>query len=146
MNITPPNPYLIRAFYEWLSDNNLTPHIIVSVDNNVSVPRKYVKNDEIILNISLSAVRKFRIGNDALECDTKFDNKVEHLYIPIGSISAIYALENNLGMNFSLTEYKNYHSSIVKTKPEKLINNTSKPDSKKKTLRKRNSNLSLVKK
>lgn len=114
LEVTAPNPYLIRAFYEWLSDNSLTPYVVVAAfEKGVVVPKDYVQNGEIILNISAQSVRKLRIGNDALECIAQFDNVTTPLYVPIGAITAIYAPENNLGMSFSLEEYRNYRPLVV---------------------------------
>ncbi|OGT07348.1 MAG: hypothetical protein A2X78_03920 [Gammaproteobacteria bacterium GWE2_37_16] len=156
LDVTAPNPYLIRAFYEWLSDNSLTPYVIVNVSlKGVVVPKDYVNKGEIILNISAQSVRKLRIGNDALECIAQFDNVTTPLYVPIGAITAIYAPENNLGMNFSLEEYANYRSvitpaksktklAVVAKKKEKDENDIVSAASKKKVIRKPKTHLTLI--
>ena len=100
--MTSNKPYLIRAFYEWISDNDMTPFILVDAESvGVIVPRKYVVDGRIILNISLSASHDLRIGNDAVECKTCFKGISSYIYIPIEAVNAIYAQENNQGLIFS---------------------------------------------
>lgn len=99
--MTSNKPYLIRALYEWIMDNNMTPYITINTTMpNVAVPQKYIKNGKIILNISQQAVRDLRIGNDALECSARFGGDISHIYTPIGAITAIFAQETGRGMIF----------------------------------------------
>lgn len=98
--MTSSRPYLIRALYEWIADNAFTPHILVNAEfPGVSIPKEYVKNGEIILNISQSAVKNLRVGNDAVEFQARFST-IRHIYVPIGAVEAIYARENGQGMVF----------------------------------------------
>jgi len=96
-----PNPYLIRAIYEWLSDSNSTPYIAINTHGiDIGVPAEYIKNNELTLNIGPRATRHLIIKNDALECDVSFSSQQYHLTIPIPTILAIYGKENNLGLAF----------------------------------------------
>ncbi|QTS84170.1 ClpXP protease specificity-enhancing factor [Coxiella endosymbiont of Amblyomma nuttalli] len=98
----PSRPYILRALYEWLIDNQLTPHIMVDVTiPDVEVPKRFIENDMIILNIEPKAVGNLRMGNDAIEFDARFSGVVHHVFIPIFSVKAIYAIENNYGMIFN---------------------------------------------
>jgi stringent starvation protein B len=96
-------PYLIRALHEWCRDNGFTPYIHVLVDNRVCVPQQYVKDDSIILNISMSATQKLSIGNDLLSFTTRFHGQIFDISIPIDNVAGIYAKETNQGMQFAVT-------------------------------------------
>lgn len=94
-------PYLIRAMYDWIVDNNLTPHIVVNANfENAQVPQKYVVEGKIVLNISVTATQKLLMNNSAVEFDARFDNIIWHIYAPTEAILAIYARENGRGMVF----------------------------------------------
>jgi stringent starvation protein B len=109
--MTPRRPYFIRAIYEWISDNHLTPYIAVDAElPNVSVPTDYVKDGRIVFDISFTATNKLRTGNDAIEFEARFSGKIEHIYIPINAVMAIYAKENSLGMVFTPEDIENYKS------------------------------------
>lgn len=95
-------PYLIRALYEWCADNGLTPFIAVAVDTSVNVPTEYVRDGEIVLNISMDATSGLLIGNDAIEFKGRFGGVARDLYVPIRRVLAIYARENGQGMAFPL--------------------------------------------
>ena len=97
---TSTRPYLIRALHEWCTANGLTPHVAVRVDNSVQVPREYVKEGEIVLNLSLEATSALRLGNDFIEFTARFGGKPREIMIPIGRVTAIYARENGQGMAF----------------------------------------------
>lgn len=99
--MTSSRPYLIRALYEWISDNGLTPYILVDAEYaDVVVPTQYVEKGKIVLNISLSAVDNLTLGNSAVELDARFSGKSVQVYAPINSVLAIYARENGKGMVF----------------------------------------------
>lgn len=93
-------PYLIRALYEWCTDNGFTPFIAVSVDDTVRVPLEYVKDGEIVLNVSFDATSALRLGNDCIEFKGRFGGVARDIYIPVGRVVAIYARENGQGMAF----------------------------------------------
>ncbi len=93
-------PYLIRALYEWCTDNGFTPYVAVLVDETVQVPREYVKNGEIVLNISFDATSSLKLGNDFIEFKARFAGTAREINVPIGRVIAIYARENGQGMAF----------------------------------------------
>ena len=93
-------PYLIRALYEWCTDNGFTPYVAVLVDDTVQVPREYVKNNEIVLNISVGATSSLKLGNDFIEFKARFGGSAREIHVPIGRVIAIYARENGQGMSF----------------------------------------------
>jgi stringent starvation protein B len=96
-------PYLIRALYEWCTDNGLTPYVAVAVDETVQVPREYVKNNEIVLNISFDATSSLKLGNDFIEFKARFAGSAREIMVPITHVIAIYARENGQGMAFPMT-------------------------------------------
>ncbi len=105
VKMTSSRPYLLRAIYEWLIDNQLTPYIMVdAVIPNVEVPERFVEDGKIILNIEPQAVGRLRMGNDAVEFDARFSGIAHHIFIPISAIKAIYAFENGRGMVFNEEE------------------------------------------
>jgi len=95
-------PYLIRALYEWCTDNGFTPYVAVSVDDSVQVPREYVKNNEIVLNIGFDATSSLTLGNDFIEFKARFGGIAREILVPITHVVAIYARENGQGMAFPL--------------------------------------------
>ncbi len=97
-------PYLIRAIYEWCTDSGYTPFLAVHVDATTRVPQEFVKNNEIVLNISALATSKLSIGNELVEFQARFGGKARTISVPIGNVSAIYARENGHGMAFDLAE------------------------------------------
>lgn len=97
-------PYLIRAIFEWCTDSGYTPFIAVHVDAQTRVPQEFVKNNEIVLNVSALATSKLVIGNDAVEFQARFGGKARTISVPIANVSAIYARENGHGMAFDLAE------------------------------------------
>lgn len=103
--ITSSRPYLIRALYEWMSDNGLTPHITVDVsDERVQVPREFVQEGKIVLNIAARAVGQFSWDNEWLAFSARFGGVSRHLSLPMGAIIAIHARENGAGMMFGEAE------------------------------------------
>ena len=99
---TSTRPYLIRALYEWCTDNGFTPYVAVSVDNTVQVPREYVKNNEIVLNIGFDATSSLTLGNEFIEFKARFSGAAREIRVPISHVIAIYARENGQGMAFPL--------------------------------------------
>ncbi len=98
----PTKPYLLRALFEWCVDNGYTPHVAAKVDSKSQVPAEYVKNGEITLNISPSAVHKLQIGNELIEFSARFGGVARQISLPIASIYALYARETGHGMTFDL--------------------------------------------
>lgn len=98
-------PYLLRALYEWIVDNNCTPHILVAAEYpGARVPAGYAKDGQIVLNISPSAVRYLEMGNEVLTFEGRFGGVAQSLYVPVAAVQAIYARENGEGMAFEVEE------------------------------------------
>jgi len=95
-------PYLIRALYEWCTDNGYTPFIAVLVNDSVRVPNEFVKDGEIVLNISFDATSSLNLGNDVIEFKGRFGGVARDIYIPVERVLAIYARENGQGMAFPM--------------------------------------------
>ncbi|MGA8007967.1 MAG: ClpXP protease specificity-enhancing factor [Thiomonas sp.] len=93
-------PYLIRALYEWCTDNGLTPYLTVQVGAGARVPMEFVKSGEIVLNISFDATSALNIGNDDIRFRARFGGVARDILVPIGQVTAIYARENSQGMAF----------------------------------------------
>ena len=102
LDTTSTRPYLIRALYEWCTDNGFTPYVAVSVNEHVQVPREYVKDGEIVLNISFDATTSLKLGNDFIEFKARFAGTAREIMVPVGQVIAIYARENGQGMAFPL--------------------------------------------
>lgn len=97
---TSTRPYLIRALYEWCTENGLTPYLAVSVVDGVRVPREFVKNGEIVLNISFDATSSLKLGNEFIEFKGRFAGTARDIVVPVCQVTAIYARENGQGMAF----------------------------------------------
>ncbi|MFL9926594.1 ClpXP protease specificity-enhancing factor [Herbaspirillum lusitanum] len=93
-------PYLLRAIYEWCTDNGYTPHIAVVVDGRTRVPMQFVKNGEIVLNISFEATSALKMENDLIRFSARFGGVSKDIQIPVENVIAIYARENGQGMAF----------------------------------------------
>lgn len=100
LDATSTRPYLIRALYDWCTDNGLTPYVAVMVDETVQVPREYVKNGEIVLNISFDATSALKLGNEFIEFKARFAGTAREIMVPVSRVIAIYARENGQGMAF----------------------------------------------
>ncbi len=95
-------PYLIRAIHEWCSDNGYRPYIAVVVGERTQVPFEFVRNGEIVLNVSPEATNHLVIGNDLIEFEARFNGVARNVSVPIGNVTAIYAAENGQGMAFDV--------------------------------------------
>lgn len=94
-------PYLIRAMFEWINDNDCTPHILVDANyKGVVVPRDFVTDGQIVLNISPRAVRNLILTNDVVRFTAAFNGVMQDIYIPVMAVMGIYARENGQGMMF----------------------------------------------
>lgn len=113
-------PYLLRAYYEWLSDNSFTPYLVVDANYyGVEVPQEYVKDGRIVLNISNGAVGNLVLSNDSIEFNARFQGILRNIYIPMGAALAIYARENGDGVMF---EPENYYDEVEHVKEEQPTN------------------------
>lgn len=93
-------PYLLRAIFEWCTDNGFTPYLAVVVDESTRVPMQFVKNGQIVLNISYGATSGLKMENHAISFKARFGGVSRELFIPVENVVAIYASENGEGMAF----------------------------------------------
>lgn len=99
--MTTRRPYLIRAFFDWILDNDMTPYISVDADyEGVSIPREFVMDGEIVLNLSPTAIRNLDLGLEHVTFDARFSGRPHHIVVPVRAVYAIYAQENGEGMAF----------------------------------------------
>jgi stringent starvation protein B len=95
-------PYFIRAIYEWCSDCGFTPYLSVKVDESTRVPMEYVKNGEIVLNVSLNATRNLTINNELVQFSARFNGVSREISIPVDRVQGIFARENGQGAFFTV--------------------------------------------
>ena len=118
-------PYLIRAIYDWVIDNNFTPYLLVNAENeHAIIPKEYVEDGKIVLNINPSAISDLQLGNDYIMFNARFSGKAMEVSVPIAAVLAIYARENGQGMMFDEN-----NNDLPPTPPE----NTTPPDKSKKS-------------
>ena len=99
--MTARRPYMLRAVYEWLVDNQLTPHLVVAANTpGCQVPFEFVEDGQIILNIAPSAVGNLQLSNDRVEFHARFSGKPHHVIVPMHAAVALYARENGAGSVF----------------------------------------------
>ena len=99
--MTPNRPYLLRAFFDWIVDNDCTPHIIVDAHHPmVAVPQEFVKDGQIVLNIAPRAVTNLSLDGDDVQFSARFNGMPVDIYVPIAGVLGIYAQENGQGMVF----------------------------------------------
>jgi stringent starvation protein B len=100
--MTSNRPYLLRALYDWITDNGMTPHILVDAEaEGVDVPEQAVQKGKVILNIDQSAVHELVMGNDWLEFKARFSGRRHSVSVPVEAVLAIYSKENGQGMMFA---------------------------------------------
>ena len=98
----PRRPYLLRAMHEWISDSQCTPHLVVDAAfAGVEVPRQYVQDGKIVLNVSWSATAQLQLGNDEVSFSGRFGGASMHVRVPVQAVLAIYARETGQGMIFA---------------------------------------------
>jgi stringent starvation protein B len=103
MSETSTKPYLLRAIYEWCTDNGYTPYLAAMVDGETQVPMEFVKNGEIVLNISFSATSGLKMDNDFIHFHARFAGVSREIFVPVDNVAAIYARENGQGMAFEVS-------------------------------------------
>ncbi len=102
MQMSSSRPYLVRAIYQWIVDNGMTPHLLVDVAiDGVQVPSEHIQNGKIILNIAPMAIGNLVLGDSEITFSARFSGKSLAIYVPIGAVLAVYAKENGQGMMFS---------------------------------------------
>ena len=95
-------PYLVRAICEWCADNGLTPYLAVRVNGQTRVPAAFVKNGEIVLNISTTATRKLTIENEWIQFAARFNGVSQEVSVPLNAVSGIFAKETGYGFAFTI--------------------------------------------
>lgn len=135
LNLTPTRPYLTRAIYEWICDNNLTPHLLVDATQpNTMVPEQFIQDGQIVLNLAPHAVHKLNMSNNTITFSARFGGVSRDIYIPLNAVIGIYARENGQGLFFDPNEYEDIQI------PEDTLKSTTqaeetKPPKKKPSLR-----------
>jgi stringent starvation protein B len=100
--MTPSRPYLIRALYDWIVDNGLTPYLLVDTSvEGISAPLEYADGGKLVLNVAPRAVRALELGNDAVSFNARFGGSPRDVWVPVHGVLAIYSRENGQGMLFS---------------------------------------------
>ncbi|EXI67811.1 MAG: hypothetical protein AW08_01752 [Candidatus Accumulibacter adjunctus] len=99
-NLPSTKPYLIRAIHQWCCDNGFTPYLAVAVDASTRVPREHVRDGQIVLNVGYEATAQLEIANGGISFQARFSGVARDIWVPMGSVSAIYARENGAGMAF----------------------------------------------
>ncbi len=110
-------PYLIRAIQEWCLDQGFTPYLAVMVDSRTRVPREYVKDGQIVLNLGSEATHQLVISNDLITFSARFNGQAQALSIPIDNVAAIYARENGQGMAFEPVVHEDEVTSVEEALP-----------------------------
>src|ERR1700746_1047857 len=109
----PKRPYLLRAMHQWISGCGHTPPVIVDAGREgADVPRAYVKDGKIVLNLSQGATQRLRLGNDDIEFDARFAGVIHHVRFPVSSVLGIYARETGEGMVFSEQDFGTAEQSL----------------------------------
>lgn len=125
ISVTPTRPYMVRALYQWIEDNLLTPYLMVDATlPNVSVPVEHVQEGRIVLNIASRATGNMTIENDFIHFNARFGGVSREIWVPMPAVMGIYARENQQGMFFDPSEYENYtpetdKSSTSANKPKR---------------------------
>lgn len=133
-NLSPTRPYMARAIYEWICDNNMTPYLLVDATQpHTMVPEQFVKDGQIVLNIVPHAVHALNISNDNISFSARFGGVSRDIYVPMAAVVGIYAQENGQGLFFDPSEYEHiqYEEDALKSSTEKQPE----PTKKKPTLR-----------
>lgn len=104
--MTPLKPYLIRSIYEWIIDNQLTPHMLVDAENSSAIlPENYIEDGKIVLNMRPEAIQGLTLGNEEIQFNARFSGNPMHIMTPTSAVLAIYAKENGKGMVFDPEEH-----------------------------------------
>lgn len=123
--MTSLKPYLIRSIYDWIIDNNLTPHLLVDAENSQAVlPQDFIEDGKIVLNIRPEAIHGLSLGNEEIQFHARFAGKSMHIIAPVAAVMAIYAKENGKGMIFEQDDHEDDEPPPAKkdsTKPHLRI-------------------------
>ena len=138
--LIPTKPYMIRAIHEWCVDNGLTPHLLVVVNAQCRVPKAYIKDGEIVLNLNYTATKDLHMDNEAIVFSARFGGVSQNLYVPMNAIKGIFARENSQGMFFENALQANKYADLVKDSSEAIV-----PETKSETPQKKKPSLTIVK-
>ena len=131
INVTPTRPYLARAIYEWICDNQLTPYLLVDATQpHTDVPQQFVKDGQIVLNLAPHAIHQFHMSNDAITFSARFGGVARELYVPIRAVLGVYARENGQGLFFDPSEYADIQEPVeivVENKKQETESSKKKP-------------------
>ena len=106
ITITPTRPYLARAIYEWICDNQLTPYLLVDATQpHTDVPVQFVKDGQIVLNLAPHAIHALHMSNESITFSARFGGVAKEIYVPVRAMLGIYAKENGQGLFFDPAEY-----------------------------------------
>jgi len=116
--MTSLKPYLIRSIYEWIIDNDLTPHLLVDAENSQAIlPQQFIEDGKIVLNIRPQAIQGLSLGNEEIQFNARFSGKPMHIVTPIAAVMAIYAKENGKGMIFDQEDEESDNTPPPENKP-----------------------------
>ena len=138
--LIPTKPYMIRAIHEWCVDNGLTPHLLVVVNAQCRVPKAYIKDGEIVLNLNYTATKDLHMDNEAIVFSARFGGVSQNLYVPMNAIKGIFARENSQGMFFEHALQANKDAELVQDSSEAIV-----PETKSETPQKKKPSLTIVK-
>ncbi len=116
--MTSQKPYLIRALYEWCTDNEFTPYLMTFVDANTLVPKQFVQNNQIVLNIAFNATKNLLIDNNWITFQASFSGQAMDISVPVANVLALFAKENGQGMQFELEPNQPTPPQVEETKPK----------------------------
>ena len=134
INLTATRPYLARAIYEWICDNQLTPYLLVDATQPYTdVPLQFVKDGQIVLNLAPHAVHQLLMGNEAISFSARFSGAAKDIYVPMTAVLGIYARENGQGLFFDPAEYADIEDTHVAQSSE--TKKEAEPSKKKTSLR-----------
>lgn len=118
LNLSPTRPYLARAIYEWICDNNLTPYLLVDATQPYTdVPTQFIQDGQIVLNIVPHAVHMLNMSNEAITFSARFGGVSKDIYVPINAVLGLYARENGQGLFFDPEEYANVETCEETSEP-----------------------------
>ena len=138
--LIPTKPYMIRAIHEWCVDNGLTPHLLVVVNAQCRVPKAYIKDGEIVLNLNYTATKDLHMDNEAIVFSARFGGVSQNLYVPMDAIKGIFARENSQGMFFEHALQANKDAELVQDSSKAIV-----PETNSETPQKKKPSLTIVK-
>ena len=134
ITLTPTRPYLARAIYEWICDNQLTPYLLVDATQpHTDVPVQFVKDGQIVLNLAPHAIHALHMSNEAITFTARFGGVAKEIYVPVRAMLGIYAKENGQGLFFDPAEYADIEDTNTAQVSE--IKQEAEPSKKKPSLR-----------